>query len=86
MPQSDAQRRASEANLKKGNPAAFSKPKDPPPAAEEDAGAGRRTLRAKATSPAKAKAKAPPRRREPADPQPKSSSGFLGGLFDGLRG
>lgn len=85
MAQTEAQRRASEANLKKGNKAAYTKQKDEP-AATPPPDPGKRTVRAKAPPPAKKPAKKPAKAPEPSPDPPRKSGGFLSGLFDGLSG
>jgi hypothetical protein len=98
MPQTEAQKRASERNLRKGNPKSYTRS-----AAERDRVAAEaagappggaaepRTIRARAAKPPKAKTrkagKAAPARppKAPADPPARSSGGFFGGLMDALR-
>lgn len=99
--QTEAQRRASEANLRKGNPNAFKgrgpapepepPPADPPAPAPPAEPVTHRARRPAAKAPAKAKAKRKaPAKTPPAEPAPApakrgSAGGFFGGLLDGLR-
>jgi hypothetical protein len=91
MPQTEAQRKASERNLRKGNERAYTRKADPPPAGDQDPPEDKapRTVRARAApaKPAKKPRKAPPRDPAPREPsKPSGGGGFLGGLLDGIRG
>lgn len=85
MAQTDAQRAASERNLKKGNPAAFTKPKPAKAAAPP-----KRTYRAK--PPAKSPSKAPDPSPDPTPAVPARASaeerkgGFLDDVFGKIFG
>lgn len=68
---SERQREAAERNLKKGNPSAYSKPKDPPASGEPAKPKAAKTIRAKAAGSQRTRRSASP---APASPPPSASA------------